>query len=54
MHKSAHTYKKSVQPLMSRLDAPAEKGQKFEPFWTAPLHNDGRARLRLQKADQKR
>lgn len=32
----------------------ADKGQKFEPFWTAAFGSDRRSQQRLLKADQKR
>ena len=54
MQKSAHTNKPPVRPQPHSLDAAADKGQKFEPFWTAALGSDRRTLARVQKADQKR
>jgi hypothetical protein len=33
---------------------PSEKGQKFEPFWTAAFGSDRQSLARQQKSDQKR
>lgn len=54
MQKSAHTNKAPTRPLPGRFDAASDKGQKFEPFWTAALHGELRSRSRVLKADQKR
>jgi len=54
MQKSAHTHKPVARPPLGRFDAGADKGQKFEPFWTSVGHSESRTRARTQKADQKR
>ncbi|MBN8487586.1 MAG: hypothetical protein J0M20_07675 [Burkholderiales bacterium] len=54
MQKSAHTHKPAPRPPLGRWDAGADKGQKFEPFWTSVGHSESRSRARTQKADQKR
>jgi hypothetical protein len=33
---------------------PPEKGQKYEPFWTAAFGSDRESLARQQKSDQKR
>jgi len=54
MQKSAHTHKPVARVPLGRFDAASDKGQKFEPFWTAVGHAETRSRARLAKADQKR
>ena len=54
MQKSAHTNHVPVRAPLHRFDALMDKGQKFEPFWTAALGSDRRSQARVQKADQKR
>jgi hypothetical protein len=54
MQKSAHTNKAPNRAPLPRFESTVDKGQKFEPFWTAALGSDRRSLARVQKADQKR
>ena len=54
MQKSAHTNNAPKRAPLPRFEAMFDKGQKFEPFWTAALGSDRRSLARVQKADQKR
>jgi hypothetical protein len=53
MQKSALTNRLPRTEDGKRL-APPEKGQKFEPFWTAAFGSDRQRLARQQKSDQKR
>jgi len=55
MQKSAHHQPKAQNRHELRHQEPmADKGQKFEPFWSAAFGSDRRSQARLLKADQKR
>jgi hypothetical protein len=55
MQKSAHHAPKSPHRQDRLLpEHLADKGQKFEPFWSAAFGSDRRSQARLLKADQKR
>jgi len=55
MQKSAH-HPPKTQSRHERLHPEhlADKGQKFEPFWSDAFGSDRRSQARLLKADQKR
>lgn len=54
MQKSALTTRHPHTPDAKQLLPPPEKGQKFEPFWTAAFGSDRQSLERQQKLDQKR
>ena len=54
MQKSAHTNSSPRRIETPRFDAWLDKGQKFEPFWSAAFGSDRRSLAVQQKADQKR
>ncbi|HJV68183.1 hypothetical protein [Ideonella sp.] len=54
MQKSALTNRHPHTPDTKRLLPPPDKGQKFEPFWTAAFGSDRQSLERQQKSDQKR
>jgi hypothetical protein len=53
MQKSALTNRLPRADDSKRLP-PSEKGQKYEPFWTAAFGSDRQSLARQQKSDQKR
>lgn len=54
MQKSALTNRPVNANDAKRVLPPMEKGQKFEPFWTAAFGSDRQSLARQQKSDQKR
>jgi hypothetical protein len=54
MQKSALTNRPANPSDAKRGLPPLEKGQKFEPFWTAAFGSDRQSLARQQKSDQKR
>ena len=54
MQKSALTNRPAHLHDAKRVLPPPEKGQKFEPFWTAAFGSDRQSLARQQKSDQKR
>jgi hypothetical protein len=54
MQKSALTNRPACPHDAKRVLPPPEKGQKFEPFWTAAFGSDRQSLARQQKSDQKR
>lgn len=54
MQKSALTNRPVNANDAKRVLPPPEKGQKFEPFWTAAFGSDRQSLARQQKSDQKR
>jgi hypothetical protein len=54
MQKSALTNRPVNVNDAKRVLPPLEKGQKFEPFWTAAFGSDRQSLARQQKSDQKR
>lgn len=54
MQKSALTNRPLNPHDTKRALPPLEKGQKYEPFWTAAFGSDRQSLARQQKSDQKR
>ncbi|WP_374565106.1 hypothetical protein [Ideonella sp.] len=54
MQKSALTNRQPHLRDAKHVLPPPEKGQKFEPFWTAAFGSDRQSLARQQKSDQKR
>jgi hypothetical protein len=54
MQKSALTGRQPHSHEAKRALPPPEKGQKYEPFWTAAFGSDRQSLARQQKSDQKR
>ncbi|GAA0742978.1 hypothetical protein GCM10009107_07040 [Ideonella azotifigens] len=55
MQKSAQPQKTSNRSDRQRMEPLQEdKGQKFEPFWSAAFGSDRRSQARMLKFDQKR
>jgi len=54
MQKSALTNRQPHVNEAKRVLPPPEKGQKYEPFWTAAFGSDRHSLARQQKSDQKR
>ena len=54
MQKSALTNRPVHANDAKRVLPPLEKGQKYEPFWTAAFGSDRQSLARQQKSDQKR
>lgn len=54
MQKSAQAHSTPRRIDTPRFDAWLDKGQKFEPFWSAAFGNDRRSLAVQQRADQKR
>ncbi|MEK8046818.1 hypothetical protein [Ideonella margarita] len=54
MQKSSLANQPSTRQERFRSEPFSDKGQKFEPFWSAMVGCDRRTLARLMKADQKR
>lgn len=54
MQKSALTNPKPARSEGRQVLSPADKGAKFEPFWSAAFGTDRASLARLRQADQKR